>query len=113
MSKQSRRSFVFWSMHLPNPDCDAVTKAPRCSLKPAIGPLGIAYCVVETGLAVKTVEIGANDLTVFHPNSGIINEVGNTARRVDLIMRAAHGAGFRLQDFNAFGQPFFQNEDTS
>jgi hypothetical protein len=35
--------------------------------------------VVESGLAVKAVEIVTDELAVFHANAGIVDEVGHAA----------------------------------
>ena len=57
--------------------------------------------VMEARLTIEAVEIGADELAVLHANAGVIDEIGNAARGVDLVVRAVCGARFRLDDLDA------------
>ena len=56
---------------------------------------------MEPRLAVETVEIGADELAVLHADARVVNEVGHTARGIDLIIGAVCGARFRFDDLDA------------
>ena len=75
-------------------------------LEPEVSPIGFTQRVVEARLAIEAVEIGADELAVLHANAGIIDEIGNAARGVDLIVGAVRSARFRLDDLDAVLQPF-------
>jgi hypothetical protein len=57
--------------------------------------------LMESRLAIETVEIGADELAVLHADARVVNEIGHTARRIDLIVGAAWRARLRLDDFDA------------
>src|SRR5579859_5036132 len=111
MRKQGWRSLVLRSAHFTYPNRNAVAEAARRRLEPAIRPVRIIRRSMEAGLAVEAVEIRANDLAVLKANSGIINEVGHPAGRINLIIGTVDGARLGLDDFDAFTQPLFDNQN--
>ena len=99
--EDGRRTLALGPVHFAHPYADAVTHAARRGLEPAVGPIGFMEGVMEPRLAVETVEIGADELAVLHADAGIVDEVGHAARGIDLIVGAAGGARFRLDDLDA------------
>ena len=67
---------------------------------------------MESWLTVEHVEIGADQLTILHADAGIVDEVGNAARGIDLIIWTARGAGFRLDDLDAVLEHLLGYENT-
>jgi hypothetical protein len=49
---------------------------------------------MEARLAVEAVEIGADELAVFHANAAIIDQIGHAAGGIDLIVGTAGGRVF-------------------
>jgi hypothetical protein len=96
-------------MHLTYPNGNALAETARGSLKPAVGPIQIPQRLMEARLTIEAVEIRADELAIFHPNPGLINEVGNAAGRINSIIQAIYRASFRLKDFDAFAQPLLQD----
>src|SRR5579871_102387 len=109
MRKQGRRPFVLRSAHFTYPNRNAVAEAACHRLEPAVRPVRII--AVKAGLAVEAVEIGADDLTVLKADPGIIDEVGHPAGRIDSIIGTVDGARLGLDDFDAFTQPLFDNQN--
>jgi hypothetical protein len=96
------RSLVLRSIHLTNPNGYALAETARCSLKPPICPIRITHRIVEAGLVVEVVKVGADDLTVLHSNARFIDKERHTAGRINSIIWAINGAGSRLEDFDTF-----------
>src|SRR5262245_36665193 len=99
--ENGRRALGLGAMHFAHPYRDAVTHAARRGLKPPVGPIGCMERVMEPRLCVETNEIGADELAVLHADARVVNEIGYTARRVDLIIGTAWGARFCLDDLDA------------
>src|ERR1700738_2139153 len=89
MGKSGRRTLVLRPGHFPAPHGNAVAHAARCELKPKIRLIGCMRCIVEARLAVEPVEIGTDELTVFHTDAGIIDQIGKAAWGIDLIVGMA------------------------
>src|SRR5206468_11603101 len=79
VSQHGRRTLTRGSTHFAHPYADPFAHAARVSLESAVVPIGVTSWVVESGLAVKAVEIITDELAVFHANAGIVDEVGHAA----------------------------------
>ena len=66
---------------------------------------------MEARLAIETVEIGANELAVFHADAGLIDQIGHAAGGIDLIVGTARGACFRLDDLNMVLERLLDDDD--
>jgi hypothetical protein len=66
---------------------------------------------VEARLTIEAVEIGADELAVLHANAGIIDEIGHATRGIDLIVRTARSARFRLEDLDPILECFLYDND--
>src|SRR5712691_8026717 len=111
MGKSGRRALVLRPDHLTTPDGDAVAHAARRELEPKIRPIGCARRVVEARLAVEAVEIGTDQLAVFHAHPGIVDQIGHAARGIDLIVGTARRACFRLDDLDAVLERLLDDDD--
>ena len=66
---------------------------------------------MEARFTVEVVEVGANELAVLHANAGIVDEIGHATRWIDLIVRTALGARFRLNDLDAVVKRLLYDND--
>jgi hypothetical protein len=66
---------------------------------------------MEARLAVEAVEIGADELAVFHANAAIIDQIGHAAGGIDLIVGTAGGACFRLDNLDAVFERLLDDDD--
>ena len=66
---------------------------------------------MEARRPVKAVEIGANELAVFHANAVIVDQIGHATRGIDPIVGAAGSACFRLDDLDAVFECFLDDDD--
>src|SRR5215475_1769509 len=111
MSESSRRTLVLLPGHFPTPDSDTLAHAPRRELQPKIGPIGFVRHIVEARPAVEAVEKGADELAVFHADTGIIDQIGHAAGGIDLIVGTAERACFRLDDLDAVLECLLNDDD--
>src|SRR5262249_35435356 len=111
MGESGRRTLVLGSDHLPTPHSDAVAHAARRELEPKIRPIGCGRGVVEAWLAVEAVEIGADELAVFHADAGVVDQIRHAAGGVDLIVGTARGTCFRLDDLDAVLERLLNDDD--
>src|SRR5262249_26607444 len=109
--RECRRTVVLRPGHFAAPDRDAVAHATGCELEPKIRPVGCAGRVMEARLAVEAVEIGADELAVFHANAAIIDQIGHAAGGIDLIVGTAGGACFRLDNLDAVFERLLDDDD--
>jgi hypothetical protein len=70
-----------------------------------------AQRVVEPRLTVETIKICTDELTVLHAKTGLVDEIRYAARGVDLIIRAAGGSRFRLDNLNAILECLLYDKD--
>src|SRR6516225_6922497 len=106
MGESGRRTFAFGPSHFPTPYSDSVAHAARRELKPKICPVGCVRCAVEARLAVEAIEVGTDELPI-----GIIDQIGNAAGGIDLIIGTAGGACFRLDDLDAILERLLDDHD--
>jgi hypothetical protein len=66
---------------------------------------------VEALLAVEAVEVGADELTVFHAAAGIVDEIRHAAGGIDLIVGTAGGTCFRLDNLDAILERLLDDND--
>jgi hypothetical protein len=72
--------------HLAHPDRDTVAQAARRGIEPTVSPVGFTTWMMEARPAVEAVEVGTDELTVLHANPGIVHEIRDAPRRIDLIV---------------------------
>src|SRR5262249_18510886 len=111
MGKSGRRALVLGPGHFSAPDSDAVAHATRCELQPKIRPIGCEGRVMEARLAVEAVEIGADELAVFHPDAGIIDQIGHAAGGIDLVVGTVGAARFCLDALDAVIERLLKDDD--
>src|SRR5262249_32091951 len=68
---------------------------------------------METGRAIDSIEVGADELAVLHADAVVIDQIGHPTRRVDLVVGTADGARLGFKDGDAIGELFLQYEDAS
>src|SRR5262245_6490647 len=105
------RTLVLGPSYLPAPHGYAVAHATRCELEPKIRPIGCVRCAVESLLVDKAVEIGTDELAVFHADARVIDEVRYPAGGIDLIIGTAGGACFSLDDLDAVLERLLDDDD--
>jgi hypothetical protein len=66
---------------------------------------------VKARPAVEAVEKGADELAVFHADTGIIDQIGHAAGGIDLIVGTAGRACFRLDDLDAILECLLDDDD--
>ena len=66
---------------------------------------------MEARLAIEAVEIGADELAVFHANAGLIDQIGHAAGGIDLIVGTVGGARFCLDDLDAVFKRLLKDDD--
>ena len=111
MGESGRRTFAFGPSHFPTPHSDSVAHAARRELEPKICPVGCVRCAVEARLAIEAVEVSTDELAVFHADAGIIDQIGDAAGGIDLIIGTAGGACFRLDDLDAILERLLDDHD--
>ena len=67
---------------------------------------------MEARPAVQAVEKRADELAVFHADTGVIDQIGYAAGGIDLIVGTAGHAGFRLDDLDAVLECLLDDDDT-
>src|SRR6516165_3636498 len=111
MGKRGRRTFVLRPGHFPTPYRDSVAHAARGELEPKIRPLGGVRCHVEARLAVEAIEVGTDELAVFHADAGIVDQIGHAAGWIDPIVGTAGRTCFRLDDLDATLERLLDDND--
>ena len=66
---------------------------------------------MKTRLAVKTIEIGTDELAVLHAIASIINEVGYASGGIDRVVGAVLRASLRPDDLDALLQTFLDHHN--
>ena len=66
---------------------------------------------MEARLAIEAIEIGADELAVFHPNASIIDQIGHAARGIDLIVATA-GVRVFIDDLDAVFERLLDDDDS-
>src|SRR6516165_8907964 len=94
MRQNSGRTLPYGSSHLAYPYADAFAHVARRELKPLVSPIRLAGGVMETRLAIQVVQIGTDELAVFHADAGIIDQIGDAAGGIDLDNRDCRGCVF-------------------
>jgi hypothetical protein len=61
---------------------------------------------VEARLVVEAVEVGADELAIFHADASVIDQIGRASRGINLIVGTAGGACFSLYDSTQFSSAF-------
>src|SRR5688572_11758677 len=79
------RALVHRPVQLAQPDREAIHQASRQPFEPARFPA----CFGERRLAVELVEVGADRLGFLQPHAIVTHEIGDAARGIDLVVRAA------------------------
>jgi hypothetical protein len=78
MGEDCGRTLARGPTHFACPYRNAVAHAARHELKPKVSPIGFTQRVVEARLAIEVVEIGTDELAVFHANASIVDEIRYT-----------------------------------
>jgi hypothetical protein len=65
--------------------------------------------MMEARPAVEAVEVGTDGLTVLHADPGIVHEIRDASRRIDLIVGAADRTRLRLDDLRPVRQELSPN----
>src|SRR5262245_38026506 len=101
MGKDGGGTFIRRASHFARPHGNAVAHAARHKLEPQVSPVGVKCWLVETRLAVEAVEIGTDELAVFHANASVVDEIRYATGGVNLIVSASRGSRFCLNDLDA------------
>ncbi|MGA8001302.1 MAG: hypothetical protein WCA05_06605 [Pseudolabrys sp.] len=76
MGEDGGRTLACGPTHFARPYRDAVAHTARRELETEVSPIGFPQRVVEAGLTIEAVEIGADELAVLHADAGIVDEIG-------------------------------------
>jgi len=79
MGESSWGALVLGPGHFPTPYGDAVAHAARRKFQPKIRPIRCVRRIVKAWPTTEAVEIGADELAVFHADTGIIDQIGHAA----------------------------------
>src|SRR5260370_20180651 len=65
----------------------------------------------ERGLAVKLIEVRSNEPRVLHPDAVVPQEIRNTSRWIDLVIRAVGNARLNHQNPDAIRESLLVHDD--